>query len=177
MKTIFLSLVFVIVACIFVDRELYFYGKSFIKHYSPFHIEIKPDYWGANLGNLGFVLTDEYGMTILNSGSKHDEYELTVKSMLEYGFDQNRFFVIVSDSSNSKYLISIDKTTQQDLLIITSIQPFKKDVIINFNKLNWVKTDNIYDDTFVLVLFREILMLVFIILSIFILRGLTSSRG
>ncbi len=172
MKRLALSLAVVIAAYIFVDRELFFYGKSFLKVYSPFHSAITPEYWDAKLGNLGFVLADEHGMNIVSPGTRYFGSEITVQKIHRYGYDENRLFVIVYDSSNSEYLISINEPIKEDSEHGITIVLFQEGKIINDDKLNWINTNNIYHDTFYYVLFRVILILLFVLFSILLILSI-----
>jgi len=119
---IILTLLFVFsIAYSYVDRQLYFYGRSDFDAYHPLPVNVKPDYWGYDLGNTGFVLVDDLDFVIVGKGSKYKTSKLIVNEVTKYSFDNGKIIVGVTDSTGREHLISMHHLSDSNIEI--SVDP------------------------------------------------------
>jgi hypothetical protein len=103
----FFLLAFVIaMTCFFyADKHLYFFGKGYLEIYGPLPGGLRPDYWGHDLGNFGFVILDAHQIGVITPGVKYPNLS-GVKSVDKYGFNKELLVAIVTDSTGSKTAIT-----------------------------------------------------------------------
>ncbi len=159
---IFLSIIVISLINYFIlDRQLYYYGKSNFNFYQSLPLKIKPQYWGYDMGNLGFVLLDENEMTLISSGSKYWASNIEVKKIIKYGYTDEKLLAIVVDSTYRKYFIkcikNIDVQSKQDI----TINVLDDKTPINYEEYKWVEINESYFRKIELI--RNYLVITFII--------------
>jgi hypothetical protein len=133
MRIILVSLFILALSYFYTDRQLFFYGKSDFKVFGPLPLNVKPEYWGYNRGNLGFVFADQYDFTIVKRGlNSYRDSEVFVKDIIKYGFDQKRVIVAVADSLGSEHFIALESGDKPE--IKASI-----DAKIDFRNISWIE--------------------------------------
>jgi hypothetical protein len=132
MKILFTSLLVLLMCYFYIDRELYFRGKSDLKIYHPLPVKVKPAYWGSNLGDLGFALIDDFDFTVVAKGNRYMSSDVVVNEIIKYGFNKKEMIVIVTDSLKREHRLTLENGSESEILVSVDIK--------NENdKINWVE--------------------------------------
>lgn len=130
---IILALFFALVlGYIWTDRQLYFYGKSDLEIYNPLPIGVKPEYWGYDLGSIGFVLIDDFDFVVAGKGTKYRNSEVIVDDIIRYGFDKRKIVVKVIDSLGNEHIIRLQSPDESDIEATV-------DATVDQSRLTWVE--------------------------------------
>ena len=130
---IILSLLFVLgLTYSYTDRQLYFYGKNDLNIHHPLPISVKPNYWGHDLGNLGFVLVDDLDFVVIGKGNKYKSSEIIVDEIIKYGFDKKRIITTVVDSLGREHLLTLQSGDKSDIEVFV-------DAKNDYNELTWIE--------------------------------------
>ena len=144
-RKVFVAFIFVFLAIYCsLDYKLYYYGKSNFTFYPHLPLNIVPEFWGLQNGNLGFVLLDEGGLTLIANGSKYWSSEVVVDKILKYGFNKNQLIAYIKGKDKNNYYIICLKNND-----IYSNQNVKINVskeIDQFDSANfkWISNDESY---------------------------------
>jgi len=138
-KVIFITLIIFGLIYLFLDRNLFYYGKSDFKFYDLLPLNIKPierpDFEG------GLVFEDRYGFNIVSKG-KHKyvncKTELIINNIIKYGFTDNKFIAFVEDSSGSKHYIMYKKNDSINSKHEMIISVINKNIPINYKNIKWI---------------------------------------
>ena len=162
-KVLFVLSIIFATSYYFLDRELFYYGKSNFTSYNLLPMNIIPDYptsWGWR-----FTLRDTIGSNLTYS-YPINKRNIFINKVLKYGFNNNQVVAIVSDSSGVIYSLKLTPPSHIDydingtLYLGDKTNEFKyKWIFINGND-NYIQT---------LVLMRNLVMFVFIILMVVLL--------
>lgn len=116
-RIILISLFILGISYFILDKQLFYYGKSDLNIYSSLPFKIKPEYRYSFEG--GFVLWDNYDFAIFGQGVVFDS--ITIKEVLNYGFNKNSLVAFVKDKNNRlhilKYSSNNDKSSPQDFVV------------------------------------------------------------
>ena len=134
MRIILASIIALVLAYFYTDRQLYFYGKSDLDVYHPLPINVKPDYWGYDLGNTGFVLIDDFDFVVAGKGVKYRNSEVVVNEIIKYGFDREKVFALVSDSLDKEHWVRLQSAGGSD--IEASV-----DATVDQRELAWIEIE------------------------------------
>ena len=174
MKKLFVTILVLMMACLTVyfisDRKLYYYGKSHFNIYEKLPLKIKPQYWGYDMGNLGFVLVDESEMTLIAQGNKYWTSNIEVEKIIKYGYTAEKLIALVKAKDGKKYFIQClknkDTLSAQDMVI----RVLEDSAPINPKEYTWIELDEEYFRKTALL--RNYSATIFIILTlVFIYRG------
>lgn len=106
------------IAFFFIDKQLFYYGRSTFDFYKPLPLKIKAQYWNYDLGNLGFVLVDDYDMTLIAKGDRYFGSDIEVKEVLKYGYNDEKLIGQIVALDNKKYYVEClksDANTKRDI--------------------------------------------------------------
>lgn len=146
----------------YTDRNLFFYGKSDFKVYHSFPINVKPEYWDYDRGNLGFVIADGFDFTIVKRGfNRYIDSEVFVTEIAKYGFDKKQIIVAVVDSLGHEHSIVLQSGDKPE------IEAFV-DAKVDFADITWVEVKGKGDYVKTLVLIRNFIRIGLFILIAFI---------
>ncbi|HPZ60645.1 MAG TPA: hypothetical protein PLS14_01715 [Bacteroidales bacterium] len=145
-KKLFLTIVFgtLIIASaslyIIADSDLYYYGKNNLPIYNKLPFEMKPEYWGYRRGMLNFVILDKNDFVHIGRGVGYWEYpEITIDSVISYGYNDTLLIAIVKDSCKQKYCLRQYDTLSEELIPLQycNIEKLKHDY-----NLKWIENPN-----------------------------------
>jgi len=168
MKVLLAILIALCVTYFFLDRQLYFYGKNDFEIYHPLPINVKPQYWGYDLGNIGFVLVDNFDFVVVGKGTKYKSSELIVDEIIKYGFDKEKIVVTVSDSVRREYVATLQSKDRSEIHVSLDNQ---KDI----NEFSWIEIKGSDSYTKRIGLIRNYAQIAFVIL-IFVVGYLLIKR-
>lgn len=117
----------------YTDRQLYFYGKSDLKVYHPLPINVTPEYWGYDIGNIGFVLVDDFDFVLVGNGKKYNLSEVVVNEIIKYGFDEEKIFVVISDSVGNEHELKLQSEDESEIDVSVV------ETMNDYSKLTWVE--------------------------------------
>lgn len=164
-----------------IDSQLYYYGKS---KYNIFNtslpLEMKPDYWGADVGFpvVGFVVEDRGGIVIIGKGESFmlDGDTIKVNHIIKYGVNQNKLIAVIEDSDSRNYFVECQKNTQpqskRELEI--NVLDNNSDIQDDYKWVNLIETEG---KIYWLVMIRTYSMLIAIALIIIIPINLFVRKG
>lgn len=147
MKNLLLTIVFgiIIIASaalyIMADSDLYYYGKNNLPIYHKLPFGMKPEYWGTRRGMLGFVILDKNDFVHIGKGSGYWEYpEITIDSVISYGFNDTLLIAIIKDSCKVLYCLRQYDTLSEELIQFPycNIEQMKQEY-----NLKWIENPNI----------------------------------
>jgi hypothetical protein len=78
---------------------------------------MKPDYWEYDLGNVGFVLLDRFGFTIVSAGIQYDSLPVGIAEVDSYGFNEKMLIAIIIDSAQVSHLVKCQPNNDDVILI------------------------------------------------------------
>jgi hypothetical protein len=149
-KTLVIFLVLIVISLITyfaLDRQLYYYGKSNFNFYQSLPLKIKPQYWGYDMGNLGFVLVDESAMTLISKGDCQylgSDLKFTIKQIIKYGYTNERLVAEVKDTLGEKYFIEClkndDVHSKQNMII----NVWQQKIPLNIKEYKWIEIKEAY---------------------------------
>jgi hypothetical protein len=133
---------------IFLDRQLFYYGKNILNVYHRLPLSIKPEFRNDFEG--GFVLRDKYGFSLVNKGIcqfVHSDIKFTINEIMRYGFMDDKLVAIVKDSDGHiryiEFLKNIDINSNQDLLV----NLYDNGAFMGDENLNWIDINKDNDRT------------------------------
>jgi hypothetical protein len=138
-KLLFLVLIMsvTIVSYFKLDMELYYYGKSNNCFYATLPLNIKPEYWEYDRGNLGFVLLEE-DETLIAKGSKYWGSDIVIMNVNKYGFNKEKLIALVTDTKNDKHYIVCSKNNNIYSKKTINVKVINANQKVNFNELKWI---------------------------------------
>ena len=137
-KVIILTLVILITAISYFvsDKKLSYYGKSDFAPHNLLPYGVKPEYWGYDRGMLWFALLDEGEMTLIAKGNKYFTSDITVDSVLSYGFNDSVLVGLVLGKDSNKYYVVFKGDA--DIRVID----YKEGIGSIATKLKWIDNVN-----------------------------------
>lgn len=132
MKILLVILFAVCFTYFFLDRQLYFYGKNDLKIYQPLPIKVKPEFWGYDKGNLGFVFIDEFDFTVVANGNRYKSSEVVVNEIIKYGFNEEKLIVLVNDSSGVEHVLKCESIDESKINVSV-------DATADYGELTWIE--------------------------------------
>lgn len=98
---------------ILLDHNLYYYGKNDIHYYHDLPFQLKPEYWGSDLGLLGFRIEDKDGFGHIAKGVIYFKYpNIEIDSVLSYGFNDKLLIALIKDKNQQlAYIVQTDTNT------------------------------------------------------------------
>jgi hypothetical protein len=147
----------------FLDRELFYYGKSDFKSYNFLPLNIVPDYptrWG-----WGFTLRDDIGSNLTYSYPINNK-NIFISKVLKYGFNNNQVVAIVADSSGLMYSLKLTPPPHMGYDISGTLYLGDK---TNEFKYKWILIDGNNNYINNLALIRNCTMIIFSVLILILL--------
>ena len=132
-----LIITFLVVAVI-IDGKLYYYGRNIWCIHDELPLKIIPQYWGYERGHLGFVLLDEYDMTVVASGSKYWSSDIEIRQILKYGFNKDKLVVLVVDTFGRERYVLLMKNDNKISKQYLEITVFSNVNFLNDRNIKWV---------------------------------------
>jgi hypothetical protein len=104
---VFIALSLLIPCFLYVDCQLYYYGRNDLKLYHSLPFNITPVFLNDFEG--GFYLADENGLSIISKGENNwtSGEHLKISQITGYGFSDDEIVVQVTDSINSSKYVEI----------------------------------------------------------------------
>lgn len=177
-RTLIICISSIIIIMLYVDNLKYYQGDGYglITKTLPFNL--KPVYWGWDLGNFGFRIEDKYGISVIAYKSiiQTKNASVEINKILEYGFNENQLVSLIQDSSNHTLCVSLIPSTKKASENFR-FQVYKNETFLRkLDKSNfkWVKLDNnsstvrIYNITFNYLLIALGLFIIFLIRRLFL---------
>jgi len=125
---------------IVLDHNLYYYGKNEIHYYHDLPFQLKTEYWGSDLGLLGFRIEDKHGFAHISKGVSYFKYpNVKIDSVLSYGFNDKLLIALIEDTHQKlAYIVQTDTTTFE---LIPFVQSSANQDIQN-QQLKWIYNVN-----------------------------------
>ena len=125
-----------------LDKQLYYYGKNDWCIHDKLPFKIAPQYWGYDMGSLGFVL-EKNNETLISKGKISKLPDAEINEIIKYGFNKEKLVALVNDSGGKKFYVVCIKNPN-----IYSKQDFTIDVVpqesfINNDPLKWIDIENV----------------------------------
>jgi hypothetical protein len=162
-KLIFGLILMLLSILYFVDKELYYFGRNSFDIYGLLPLKIKPAYWGFDQGNLGFVLLDNYEITLIANGSKYNNSDIVIKEILKYGFNKNELTALIEDDNSKKFYVKCEKNNKVKSKRDLEISVFSIDKKLEFENYLWIDIKTNVNFAKNKELTRNYLLLVFLI--------------
>lgn len=88
--------------------------------YDHLPLEVNPVYWGHDVGNMGFTLEDQFGLTIIAKGNtyKINNKIIEIDRVLGYGFSETLLVSKVLDAEMEPYLVLLDEERPSETKVI-----------------------------------------------------------
>lgn len=172
-SVIYIAIVLILGTVYFVtDSKLYYYGKS---KYNIFNkslpLEMKPDYWGADVcfPVVGFTIEDRGGIVMIGKGECFilDGDTIKVNRIIKYGVSQNKLIAFIEDFNNRNYFLECQKNTQPQSKRELAINVLNNNYEIN-GDYKWVNLVDNESKISRLVMIRAYTMLFIIVLIIIV---------
>ena len=128
------------IAYIVLDHNLYYYGKNEIHCYHDLPFQLKTEYWGSDLGLLGFRIEEKHGFAHIAKGVSYFKYpNVKIDSVLSYGFNDKLLIALIEDTHQKlAYIVQTDTTTFE-------LKPFVRSSVnkdIQNQQLKWIYNVN-----------------------------------
>ena len=109
------------VVYLFIDGQLFYYGKNNLPIYNPLPFRIAPEFRPDFDG--GTVLWDEHKEAIVGKGVKYWSSNIIVDELLGYGFKNENLIAQVKDTTGSIYYVEVgpNKNSQSRQKIIIAV--------------------------------------------------------
>lgn len=90
-----------------IDKQLFNYGRSSLKHESNLPFGLIPDYWGYDQGMLWFVLLDSTEVTYIAQKSEFEDsiFYVKIDSVISYTYDSKQLIAKVKDINGTYFYI------------------------------------------------------------------------
>jgi len=90
-----------------IDKQLFNYGQSDLKHKSNLPFGLIPDYWGYDQGMLWFVLLDSTEVTYIAQKSEFKDsiFDIKIDSVISYSYDSKQLIAKVKDINGTYFYI------------------------------------------------------------------------
>lgn len=157
-----------LIGVIIIDSKLFYFGKNEFNSFLKLPFDVKPEYWGYNKGQLGFVLTEKEGNTLVAKGVKYWESSLEVSELIRYGFNNTKIVVVVTDSIGHEFYIDItrNKEGHSNQLFKIRIVP-SNEYSVDFS-LQWINIKGVSTTTLERLRGILLIFIFFIFISIFL---------
>ena len=172
---VLLTVAFILLAPIFImDGKLYFYGQNVFNIgpaiYDSLPLRLKPDFWGHDLGLLGFILEDEYGFVVLSkdSESKYRNQKINVEVITRYGFNDKELIALIKDVNDRKYYIEFSKNNKTEKKQDMVINVLDGNHVLEYKNYKWIDIDGSVQYVERMNLFRNYLIIAFVMILVLV---------
>ena len=174
MKILTIILVAFIITYFFMDRQLQLYGRSYFEVYHKLPMKIRPQFWGYDQGNLGFVLLDDHDMTLIARGNKYFSSDVVVSEIVRYGFDNEMLVAQIKDSTGSDFFVECTQNPKSKENISVKVE---MSLGINNPQIEWIEIkDNADQMIKVMILRNYLLVAIFVVILIMALKSMNVLR-
>lgn len=143
MKVLLILLIALSCCYLYLDRELFYYGKSNFTFYNGLPMGIKPKL--THDFEYGFILNDEHGFVIVSENNSRHSYlsspnkTIQIDEVLKYGFDNERLIVLIKDINGHKYYVDCFKGPNYSKNNESFINILRDEEFIDEKNLKWIE--------------------------------------